>query len=149
MGVLWQEKEDEHHKLCEKGIPCLLGIKLGDLDRKRAPKKVCHTYVEQLRKWSQGKKISMPFPVSVIWHEPRNLADDCYFCVCDVAGYNSKNLKNIVYPNLLPAKRTVAHLPGFPVSSPSETFGNESSYPEIKSEDNCSDSDPVQKEEVK
>ena len=74
-------------------------MKLGHLDKKKwAPKKVstmkikkvCHTCVEQLRKWNRGKKVSMPFAIPMIWHEPRNHVDDCYFCVCDIRGNNKK-----------------------------------------------------------
>jgi hypothetical protein len=33
-----------------------LGVKLGDQDKSRAPHKVCYVCVEDLRKWSKGKK---------------------------------------------------------------------------------------------
>ena len=46
----------------------------------------------------------MPFAAAMILHEPRNHADDCCFCECDVTGYYTKNLKEITYPNLLSAK---------------------------------------------
>ena len=123
-------------------------MKLGDLDKKWAPKKVCHTCVEQLRKWSQGKKVSMPFAIPMIWHEPRNHVDDCYFCVCDITGYNTKNKKEIIYPNLLSAKRPISHGPGLPVPSPLEEFQKEtSSDSEENSQDNSSDLDVVQEQD--
>ena len=66
------------------------------------------------------KKVSMPFVIPMIWHEPRNHMDDCYF-------YITKNKKEINYPNLLSAKRPISHGPGLPVPSPLETFGKETS----------------------
>jgi hypothetical protein len=40
-----------------------------------------------MRKWSKGKK-SFRFGVPVIWREPKNHSDNCYFCCCDVKGYD-------------------------------------------------------------
>jgi hypothetical protein len=56
----------------------------------------------------------------MIWREPKNHSDDCYFCCCDVKGYNSKNKKVILYPNLPSALRPVVHGPEVPVPQPTE-----------------------------
>jgi hypothetical protein len=71
------------------------GVKLGDQDKSWAPHKVrvCYVCVEDMRKWSKGKEKTFRFGVSVIWREPKNHSDDCYFCCYDVKGYNSKNKK--------------------------------------------------------
>ena len=69
----------------------------------------------------------MPFTIPMIWHEPRNHVDDCYFCVFDIRSNNLKNKKEINYPNLLSAKRPISHGPGLPVPSPLEKFGKETS----------------------
>jgi hypothetical protein len=55
----------------------------------------------------------------MIWREPKNHSDDCYFCCCDVKGYNSENKKVILYPNLPSALRPV-HGPDEPVPQPTE-----------------------------
>jgi hypothetical protein len=47
-------------------------------------------------------------------------SDDCYFCCCDVKGYNYKNKKVILYPNLPSALRPVVHGPKLPVPQPTE-----------------------------
>jgi hypothetical protein len=95
------------------------GMKLGDQDKSRAPHKLCYICVEELRKWSTGKKKAFRFGVSMIWREPKNHSDGCCFCCCDVKGYNSKN-KVIMYPNLPSALRPVVHGPEVPVAQPTE-----------------------------
>jgi hypothetical protein len=95
-------------------------VKLGDQGKSWAPHKVCSVYVEELRQWSKGKKKSFPFGVPMIWREPRNHSDDCYFCPCNVKGYNSKNRKEMFYPNLPSAIRAVPHGPGKPMPVPPE-----------------------------
>jgi hypothetical protein len=56
----------------------------------------------------------------MIWREPKNHSDVCYFCCCDVKGYNSKNKTVILYPNLPSALRPVVHGPEVPVPQPTE-----------------------------
>jgi hypothetical protein len=60
------------------------GVKLGDQDKSRAPHNVCYICVEDLRKWSKGKKKAFRFGVPMIWREPKNHNDFCYFCCCKV-----------------------------------------------------------------
>jgi hypothetical protein len=72
--------------------------------------------VEDLRKWSKGKTKSIP----MIWREPKNHSDDCYFCCFDVKGYSSKNKKVILYPNSPSALRPIVHGPEVPVPQPTE-----------------------------
>jgi hypothetical protein len=95
-------------------------VKLGDQDKSWNPHKVCYVCVEDLRKWSKEKKEAFRFGVPVIWREPKNRSDDCYFCCCDVEGYNSKNKKVILYPNLPLALRPVVHGSQAPVPQPTE-----------------------------
>ena len=94
------------------------GIKLGDQDKLWAPHTVCRYCVESLRLWSKGKKKAMPFAIPMVWREPKNHGDDCYFCSCNVQGYNSSNRKDIVYPDLFSARRPVAHDKDLPVPVP-------------------------------
>jgi hypothetical protein len=96
------------------------GVKLGDQDKSWAPHKVCYVCVEDLRKWSKGKKKAFRFGAPVIWREPKNYSDDCYFCCCDVKGYNSKTKKVILYPNLPSALHPAVHGSEVPVPQPTE-----------------------------
>ncbi len=45
----------------------------------------------------------------MMWREPQNHADDCYFCTMKVAGLPLKNKKTLIYPNLPSAIRPVPH----------------------------------------
>ena len=51
----------------------------------------------------------------MIWKEPINHCNDCYFCSVDVSGYNTKNKIAIIYPNLLSAMRPVGNGPDLSV----------------------------------
>lgn len=106
----------------QKVYHAYFGVKLGDQDKPWAPHKVCAVCVEDLRRWSKGKKKTFRFGIPMIWREQRNHSDDCYFCSCDVTGYNTKNKKVISYPNLPSALRPVPHSPEIPVPLPPETL---------------------------
>jgi hypothetical protein len=54
----------------------------------------------------------------MIQREPENHTDDCCFCCSDVKGYNSKNKKVILCPNLPSALRPIVHGPELPVPHP-------------------------------
>jgi hypothetical protein len=95
-------------------------VKLADQNKPWAARKVYYVCVEDLRKLSKGIKRAFIFSVPVIWREPKIHSDDCYFCCCDVTGYNSKNKKVILYPNLPSALRPVGHGPEVPVPQPTE-----------------------------
>jgi hypothetical protein len=62
----------------------------------------------------------------VIWKESKYHIDNCYICCCDVKGYNSKNKKVILYPNLPSVLRCVVHGPEVPVPQRTEILENAS-----------------------
>jgi hypothetical protein len=95
-------------------------VKLGDQGKSWAPHKVCYVCVEDLRKWSKGKKKAFRLGVPMIWKEPKNHSDDRYFCCCNFNGYNSKNKEVILYPNLPSALCPVVHGPEVAVPHPTE-----------------------------
>ena len=45
----------------------------------------------------------------MIWREPANHVDDCYFCMTNLVGYNKKNRKNILYPPIPSATQPIPH----------------------------------------
>ena len=51
----------------------------------------------------------------MIWHEQTNHTDDCYFCSVKVTGFNKRNEKEIIYPNMISAIRPVLHNSEIPV----------------------------------
>ena len=58
------------------------------------------------------------FAVPIVWGEPRNHADDCYFCLTNKTGFNASSRKKIKYPNFRSAMRSVPHLHDLPVPTP-------------------------------
>ncbi|GFV27239.1 uncharacterized protein TNCV_3459341 [Trichonephila clavipes] len=107
------------------------GIKLGDQDKSWEPHVVCSVCVEELRQWFKCKK-SFRFAVPMIWREPKNHSDDCYFCSCSVQRLNLKYRKDISYPTIIrSAIRPVAnglrlfgYGPDLPIPSPPDTLDN-------------------------
>jgi hypothetical protein len=81
-----------------------------------APHTVCSVCVEDLRNWTKGKKKALRFGIPMVWR----LVDDCYFCVCKLKGFSTKNKKEITYPNLPSAIRPVLHGPDIPVPNSSK-----------------------------
>ena len=51
----------------------------------------------------------------MIWREPKNHTDDCYFCAINLTGINKKKHKSFIYPNLPLALRPVAHCDEIPI----------------------------------
>lgn len=90
-------------------------VPLGDQDKNWAPHKVCTTCVETLRSWSQGKNAKLKFGVPMVWREPKNHLDDCYFCLVNVKGFNKKNKQYMKYPSIPSAIRPVPHCDEIPV----------------------------------
>ena len=62
----------------------------------------------------------MPFAIPMIWREPKDHFQDCYFCLVNVKGFSSKHRKNITYPNLDSALRPVPLDPSMPAPVPPE-----------------------------
>jgi hypothetical protein len=113
------------------------GCPLGDQDKAWAPHVICTSCSNGLRDWLNRRKASMPFAIPMIWREPLNHHDDCYFCVVNTSGFSAKNKHKIIYPNLRSALRPVAHDDALPVPVPPED-GIESVQDEIDVEEGAS-----------
>ena len=75
-------------------------MKLWDQDKSWAPHKVCKHCTEMLCFWTQGKVSSMRFGVPMVWCEPKNHHDDCYFCMLDMSEWNQRKKKDWYYPDI-------------------------------------------------
>jgi hypothetical protein len=75
------------------------------------------TCVTGLSRWWHGKQKHMPFGVPMVWREPTNHLNDCYFCMTKISGFSTKNKQNIEYPNLPSALRPVPHSEDVPIST--------------------------------
>ena len=51
----------------------------------------------------------MPFSVRMVWREPKNHFNDCYFCMTNIVGFTKKNKSKITYPNCESARKPVPH----------------------------------------
>ena len=63
-------------------------------------------------------KKSLAFGISMVWREPKAHGSECYFCSCNVSGFNAKNKHHIHYSNMPSAIRPVCHGPNVPVPAP-------------------------------
>ena len=100
----------------KRNYKAYFGIKLGDQDKSWTPHKVCKQCTETLRSWALGKATSMRFGVPMVWREPKNHHEDCYFCMVDMTGWNQRKKKDWYYPDIeKSARRPVPHCTEAPV----------------------------------
>lgn len=126
----------------KKSYLAYFGIKLGDQSKPWAPHKICRACIEGLRHWVNGKRPSLPFGIPMVWRELSNHSNDCYFCSCNVKGYNSKNKNQIVYPVVRSAILPVPHRPDVPIPVRPENLEQFSSESDVEvMEIETSDSD--------
>lgn len=95
----------------QKYLLAYFNVRLGDQDKSWAPHKV----QAQCGQWSKGTRKNLAFGIPIIWREPKNHVDDCYFCLVKTSGYNKKNNHKITYPSLDSAIRPVPHSNEIPV----------------------------------
>ena len=112
------------------------GCKVGDQDKPWAPHICCNSCVTNLNEWLKKKRKRMPFAVPMIWREPKDHINDCYFCLTPPLkkGYNKKKKNSIQYPNIPSALRPVSHSAELPAPEPcikssdeAESMGDSSS----------------------
>ena len=98
--VLQRLKRSITTKVCEV-YRHYFHIDLVDQDKSWAPHIACNRCVDILFKWMNGKYDSgLPFSIPMIWLEPMNHPNDCYFCLTtELNGYNLNNMKLINYPD--------------------------------------------------
>lgn len=108
--------------LVKKAYELYFGCKVGDEDKSWAPKMCCSSCSRTLTGWLKGTHKSMPFAVPMVWREPRNHVDDCYFCMTNIKGITSKTKRSIQYPNIPSALRPVPHGNSLPVPQPPESY---------------------------
>ena len=62
-----------------------------------------------LHNWLNKRSPSMPFSVPMIWREPKDHCQDCYFCLTKTKSFSFKQKDKITYPNLDSARTPVLH----------------------------------------
>ena len=98
-------------------------IEMKALDKPWVPNIVCKVCSEHLRQWTVGKHHHLKFSAPMIWAEPKNHFNDCYFCAVELHGINKRKM---TYPDLTSAKRLQLCLDDIPspmtqdISDPSD-----------------------------
>ena len=115
------------------------GMKVGDQDKSWAPHICCNSCSVILREWLKNKKRSMAFAVPMVWREPTNHIDDCYFCLTPPikAGLSMKKRGTVKYPNLPSAIRPIPHSDSLPVPTPPQHYELE-----VENEDSVEEEEP-------
>ena len=73
------------------------GVKVGDVLKKPwVPHFCCTSCSRSLRGWKSGTHKRMPFGIPMIWREPRDHINDCYFCLTKTKGFSMKTTLNTV-----------------------------------------------------
>jgi hypothetical protein len=102
----------------ETAYQLYFGCKVGDQDKEWAPHICCSTCSIGLRQWLNNRRSQMPFAVPMVWRVPTCHTSDCYFCMTNIAGHNSRTKSSIVYPNIPSAIRPVPHSIDLPIPTP-------------------------------
>ena len=89
----------------------------------------------------------MKFGIPMIWREPKNHTDDCYFCAVNLRGINKNKRKSLIHPNLPSALRPVARCDeiSIPVFKELPDVPNENLDVSFEEEDDLNDNDFVPK----
>ena len=88
------------------------------------PQRLCYTYFGLLNisiTFSNAHLVfnfAFYFAVPMVWREPRNHVDDCYFCLTNISGFNASSRKKIKYLNHRSAMKPVPHSDDLPVPIP-------------------------------
>ena len=98
-----------YKEFIQKADHAYFGVQLSDQDKPWAPHVVCKNCVEHLRQWTEGSRKALKFGIPMIWREPKNHTDYCYFCAINLTEINKKKRKSLIYPNLPSALRPVVH----------------------------------------
>lgn len=105
------------------------------------PNLVCKSCVESLRLWANKKRPTFKYKSPMIWREPSNHHDDCYFCVVNITGINRKNRSKWIYPSLQSAIRPVLSSSDESVPQSQPSTSNLTSQERSEDSDNGKDSD--------
>ena len=111
---MMKEQKRNINYFVKRAYKAYFDMKLGHQNKPWAPHLACKTCVESLRGWTKGK-LRLNFAVQMVWREPKNHFDDCYFCLNDMKGFNKNKKKGWQYPSLDSVIRTVAHSEDLPV----------------------------------
>ena len=87
---IYQDQRSNITDFVQKAYAAYFKMKIGDEDKSWAPHIVCRSCVENLRRWTKGTLKCLAFGIPMIWREPRNHEEDCYFCITNILGFTKK-----------------------------------------------------------
>ena len=93
----------------KRGYLAYFRVMLGDYDKHWAPHIVYKLCAEHLRQWTNKNRKSLGFAIPMVWPEPKDHANKCYFCAVKTKGINKKNKNSLTYPNLDSAIGPIQH----------------------------------------
>ena len=96
------------------------GCPSGDQDKQRAPYQICTSCSSGLQNWLNKRTSAMPFAIPMIWREPKDHFQDCYFSLVNAKGFCSKHRKKITYPKIDSVLGPVPYDPSMPAPLPPE-----------------------------
>lgn len=82
--------------LVKKAYQLYFGFSIDERNKSWLPKICCNSCSRTLRGWLDGSHKSMPFIMPMLWSEPQNHENDCYFCMTPTRGFSKKNKSKIV-----------------------------------------------------
>lgn len=83
------------------------GFPISDTDKPWVPKLFCNACRTKLYKWSLGENVYFSFSLPMLWREPKNHVDDCYFCLMNVVGINARKLAQYKYHDVSSVSKPV------------------------------------------
>lgn len=96
-------------ELIEEAYQKYFDFPIANQDKPWVPHKVCVSCHSILTRWKKGDPNSqiLLFSIPIIWREPMS-HKDCYFCLCNVKGFNTKNKDSISYSEVFSITKPVA-----------------------------------------
>ncbi|KAL4107754.1 hypothetical protein QTP88_018046 [Uroleucon formosanum] len=94
---------------------CVYGEYTLKENRKTITNFVKKLILEHLRQWNNGKIRSPKFGIPMVWREPINHFDNCYFCIVNITSINRNNRSKWKYPDLASARWPVLHSDEIPI----------------------------------
>lgn len=91
------------------------GLDIANQNESWVPHFCCKSCEVNLSMWWKATRKSLPFATPMIWKQPANHDNDCYFCMANITGFSAKTKHNIVYPICSSAAKPKMHGDELPV----------------------------------
>jgi hypothetical protein len=107
--VVLESQRKPLSRCMRKACELYTGCKIGDQDKIWVLKMCCSSCSRILAGWLKGTHKWMPFAVPMVWHEPQDNSNICYFCMTKITGFSWFSMHKIEYPNVPFALRHGPH----------------------------------------